>query len=265
MDYESFLTIVAQHGVDGRERAARASRATLQTLGERIDREQARQLALQLPPELAPWIATTSPAEGFDADEFVRRAARREAVAAEIAQRDVSAVFDALRRTVSDDEWHDLIAELSMSFAPILPRGPYVDVVDGGTFVRRVAERGNLDDEAARRATEATLRTLAERIAGGQVDDLIVHTPMELHAALERGRAATDGQPVPMRLERFVQRIAEREGVSPHQAVEHARAVFAVLRETVGDEEFFDVVVQLPEDYVRTLGLGLQRATRRPA
>ena len=42
MDYESFLTIVVQHGVDGRERAARASRATLRTLGERIDREEAR-------------------------------------------------------------------------------------------------------------------------------------------------------------------------------------------------------------------------------
>ena len=29
MDHESFLTIVAQHDVDGRERAARASRATV--------------------------------------------------------------------------------------------------------------------------------------------------------------------------------------------------------------------------------------------
>jgi uncharacterized protein (DUF2267 family) len=62
-----------------------------------------------------------------------------------------------------------------------------------------------------------------------------------------------------------VQRIAEREGVGPLDAVEHARAVFAVLRETIGDDEHFDVVVQLPADYVKSLGLGLPGAERRPA
>jgi hypothetical protein len=41
--------------------------------------------------------------------------------------------------------------------------------------------------------------------------------------------------------------------------------VLGVLRQAVGDEEFFDVVVQLPEDYVRVLGLGLRDAERRPA
>jgi uncharacterized protein (DUF2267 family) len=262
VDYETFLTIVAQHGANGR--AGRASRAVLQTLGERIDREEARQLAAQLPPELAPWIATTSPAERFDADEFVRRAARREAVAPEVARRDASAVFDALGRTVSDDEWQDLVAELPKSFAPMLPRGHHVDVVNGEKFVQRVARRAKIDEKAAWRAAEATLRTLAERIAGGEVDDLVVHTPPELHAPLKRGRAATAGQALPLQLERFVQRIAEREGVSPQEAVAHTRAVFSVLRETVGDEEFFDVVVQLPEDYVRALGLGLRDAGRRP-
>jgi uncharacterized protein (DUF2267 family) len=43
------------------------------------------------------------------------------------------------------------------------------------------------------------------------------------------------------------------EAVSLPEAVEHARAVLAVLREAIGDEEFFDVVVQLPAEYVRTL------------
>jgi uncharacterized protein (DUF2267 family) len=265
VDYESFLEIVAQHPAIGREHAERASRATLRTLGERIDREEARQIAAQLPPELAPWIATTSPAEGFGTDDFVRRVARREGLDAEVAHHHVAGVFDALARTVSPGEWHDLVSELPASFAPLLPRGRYIELVDGSTFVQRVAQRAGMDDESARRATDAVLRTLAERIAGGEVDDLVERVPMELHDALERGRSATGGQAVPMSLDAFVERIARREGVTDPEAVEHARAVLAVLREVLGDEEFFDVVVQLPKDYVRMLGLGVEGRERRPA
>jgi uncharacterized protein (DUF2267 family) len=253
VDYESFLTIVARHAVDGREGAERASRATLQTLAERIDREEARDLAAQLPPELAPWIATTSPADGFSADEFVRRVARRQGVADATASEQVEAVFDALSHAISADEWHDLTSELPASFRPLLPRGRYVEVVDGETLLQRIGEHAGLDREAARRATDAVLETLAERIAGGEVDDLIERLPIELHDALRCGRAAAGGVARSMPLERFVERIAEREGVSEPEAVEHARAVFAVLREAIGAEEFFDVVVQLPADYVRTL------------
>jgi uncharacterized protein (DUF2267 family) len=253
VDFESFLTIVARHAVGGREGAERASRATLQTLAERIDREEARDLAAQLPPELAPWIATTSPADGFSADEFVRRVARRQGVDDATASEQVEAVFDALSHAISADEWHDLTSELPASFAPLLPRGRHVEVVDGATLLQRVSERAGLDRETARQATNAVLETLAERIAGGEVDDLIERLPIELHDALRRGRAAVGGVARSMPLERFVERIAEREGVSEPAAVEHARAVFAVLRDAIGAEEFFDVMVQLPADYVRTL------------
>jgi uncharacterized protein (DUF2267 family) len=37
------------------------------------------------------------------------------------------------------------------------------------------------------------------------------------------------------RYERFVTRVAEREGVSREQAVDHARAVFTTLREAMPD------------------------------
>jgi uncharacterized protein (DUF2267 family) len=263
--YDGFLDVVAAHSVDGREVAERATRATLQTLGERIDREEARQVAAQLPAELAPWIATTTPAEGFDADEFIRRVAQRAGVDAAVARRHVVAVFDALAQAISDDEWHDVTSELPSSFAPLLPRGRYVEVVEDEAFVDRVAESARIDHERARRASAAVLETLAERIAGGEVEDLIERLPTELHDPLRRGRATTGGVAVALPLERFVRRIADREGVSPPEALEHARAVVAVLRETLGDDELFDVVVQLPDDYVRTLGLGLGDRAGRPA
>jgi hypothetical protein len=36
-----------------------------------IDRGQARQPAVAASPELAPWLATSTPAQPFDVDEFV--------------------------------------------------------------------------------------------------------------------------------------------------------------------------------------------------
>jgi uncharacterized protein (DUF2267 family) len=56
-----------------------------------------------------------------------------------------------------------------------------------------------------------------------------------------------------MKLDKFVQRVAERERVSPIEAALHARAVFCVLREAAGEDEFRDITVQLPDDYVTLL------------
>jgi uncharacterized protein (DUF2267 family) len=253
MDHETFIDRVAREAAIDRDAAERAVRATLQTLGERIDRNEARQLAGELPPEIAPWLATTTPAERFDADEFLRRVAQRTGGDLAAARRQTAAVLDALAAAVSGEEWDDMVAELPQDFAPLLPRGPWVDVVDADTFVGLVAQRAGLDADRARQATEAVLETLAERIAGGEVDDLMQRLPTELHPPLERGRAATGGQATKLKLDAFVHRVAEREGVGDLEAAQHARAVFGVLRETVGDDELLDVTAQLPDDYVRAL------------
>jgi uncharacterized protein (DUF2267 family) len=239
--YEAYMTIVEQAAGTEREQAEQAMRATLQTLGERIDREEARQLGALLPAEIAPFLATTTPAERFDADEFVLRVAERERVDATTAQRHAAAVLEALARTVPDKEWNDVVAELPRNFAPLLPRGPFIKVVDAETFLERVAERAGIDRPRAQLAAEAVLETFAEGLAAGEVDNLMLHLPLELHPPLKRGRASGDGQTKPMKLELFVQLVAEREGVSLVGAALHSRAVFRALRETVGEEQFRDI------------------------
>jgi len=154
-------------------------------------------------------------------------------------------VFAAVRRVVSGDEIDDVVAELPQDIATLFLGIP---VLSAEEFVARVAACGGLLRERARVATEAVLETLAERIAPGDVDDLMSRLPLALHAPLKRGKSRQRGGPRPMRAEEFLERVAEREGVDEEQAWEHARAVFAVLRDAVGDE-FFDVAVQLPADY----------------
>jgi uncharacterized protein (DUF2267 family) len=249
VDYDQFLTIVEQQADLGREAAERAAHAVLQTLAERIAQGEARDLAGELPPELAPWLFTDSDAEAFPADEFLRRVADREDVDVATAQRHVRAVFTALARSVSGDEFADMEAELPRDFDPLLPEGPSIEVLTIEEFLDRVADRAGVDREAARRAADAVLETLAERIAGGEVADLVNELPRELHAPLERGNDLSHGAARKMSLDEFVDRVAEREGVTPEDAREHARAVFATLREAVSDTEFFDTVVQLPHDY----------------
>jgi uncharacterized protein (DUF2267 family) len=58
-----------------------------------------------------------------------------------------------------------------------------------------------------------------------------------------------------MPLEEFLRRVAAREGADADEAdlheeiAEHARAVFATLAEAVSIKEWFDVIVELPEEY----------------
>jgi uncharacterized protein (DUF2267 family) len=262
VDSRQFVATVEDAAGLERESAERAIQATLSTLGERIDRGEASQLAAQLPPEVAPWIATADGAHGFDLDEFLRRVAEREGTDVSTAERHAYAVFAALGQAVSPDELADLAAELPRSYAPLLPAGRHVEILPADRFVERVAERAELTPEQARRATDAVLETLAERIAGGEVEDLIVLLPIQLHEPLRRGREHTGGTPARMSLEDFERRVAEREGVAPAYVRDHIRAVLAVLREAVGDDEFSGVRAQLPHDYDVLLG-GARRV--RPA
>src|SRR3954447_12739407 len=104
MDYQRFISTGERGAGLGTEGARRATRATLETLGERISRGEARDLAAQLPPELAPLVATDHDAEAFDVEEFLRRVAEREEVDLEAAQRHATAVLTALGRAVDAQE-----------------------------------------------------------------------------------------------------------------------------------------------------------------
>jgi uncharacterized protein (DUF2267 family) len=253
-DYERFIQTV-QHAADlGWEPAERATAAVLETLAERLSAGEARDLAEQLPPQLGAWLATDSGAEGFEVDEFLRRVAEREEVDLETAERHVRAVFLAISRAVTPQEFDDMVAELPKTFARLLPRGEPVEVMPAELFLTKVADRAGVDTEAALRATNAVLETLAERISGGEVEDLLGQLPVPFHEPLRRGDAASNGAAMRMPLDEFVHLVAEREEVTPDQAREHTRAVFATLREAVTPKEWFDVTAQLPDEYTAVYG-----------
>jgi uncharacterized protein (DUF2267 family) len=247
MDYDRFIATVERAGAGDRESAEWATRATLATLAERLGADEARHLVAELPAQLGGWAFAAGGAKAYDVEEFLRRVADREGVDPATAERHSGAVLTALAQAVSDKEFEHIVARLPKNFAPLLPRG--LDVVPEEEFLDRVARRAGVDAGRARLAVEAVLETLAERIAPGEVDDLIERLPIALHAPLRRGKSRNPGNARRMPVEEFLRRVATREGVPPEQAREHTRAVLAELRDAIGNEEFTDIAVQFPGEY----------------
>jgi uncharacterized protein (DUF2267 family) len=239
MDYDRFITTVERATGVWRGAAERATRATLQTLADRISKEEALDLVEELPPELAPAMFTDGPAEGFDVDEFIRRVAEREGADMATAK---------CHAAISTEAYDDLMSQLPSDYRPLLPKANYHEPPSHQALLDWVSAQAKLDPDGAQRALDAVLETLAERIAPGEVDDLIAWLPVELHSALKRGKAGNPGRARHTPLDEFLALVARREGATPEQAFAHASAVMATLRDAL-EEEFFDVSVQLPPEY----------------
>lgn len=258
MEYRPFIATVEDYAGIDREEAERAVHATLATLAERLAGGEVRDLAAQLPGELRPFLEGAEPAEAFGVDEFLRRIAQREGVPVPTAARHARAVFTALGRAVGHKELKDMASQLRTDFREFIEAAnpatahlqpPPPDELPADDFVESTADRLGAGRDTAWHAIDAVLEMLARRISHGEVDDLAVSLPAAVAGPLEYGIIASGDNARPIPVEEFVRGIVEREGVTPREAIEHTRAVFATLREFVGDKELSDVFAQLPKDY----------------
>lgn len=111
--------------------------------------------------------------------------------------------------------------------------------------VQRSTPQGCTEEHAAR-ATRATLSTLSQRLGGEVAGRLAAQLPAELQMsmALSRGR-----EPKGFDFNEFLHRVSVRDGVSPSQAFDDARAVMHTLMGAVSDAEADRVRDQLGVDY----------------
>ncbi len=191
MEYEEIIEAIGREAAGlPPDVAERSAQAVLKTLAERLPRGEARHILAELPAELKPWVYTEADAEGFGIDEFLERVAKREGTDIETALRHARAVFAALGRALDADAVAHLAASLPQTFEPLVAEAQqrFLDIMPADEFWRRVGQRLGLDLAAARRITEAVLETLAERIAAGEVEDLVARLP---------GRAADAAGGVP--------------------------------------------------------------------
>jgi uncharacterized protein (DUF2267 family) len=263
MDYQGFISTVQRLADISRVDAERASRSTLKALAARISEGEAADIVQRVPEELRSSMEHEGERENFHVDDFLGHLEEELGVVRPTAEQEARAVLAALWSALGPREFADLRAELPRDFEPLLEDAAAIappsqldeDLPMSGRlpledFLLRITERTGVDREHALRATRAVLEALALRVTGGQVEDLIPRVPRELRRALRHGEVRTHGRALRLSLEAFIREIAKLEHGSRADAWRDARAVFAALREAVGEKEFHDTTAQLPDEYV---------------
>jgi uncharacterized protein (DUF2267 family) len=120
MDRAEFIDSVARRSGTSPAQAESLTRATLQTLAERLTGGEARDLAEQLPREFRDDLGNTpEPAEAFGFGEFVHRVSARARVDINDADRSVLAVFKTICTDITSDEFDDIMAQLPEEFPDV--------------------------------------------------------------------------------------------------------------------------------------------------
>ncbi|MBX7266953.1 DUF2267 domain-containing protein [Micromonospora sp. Llam7] len=122
-------------------------------------------------------------------------------------------------------------------------------------FFEKVAGRAGVAPDTAQALTVATLRTLTERISGGEAARLADRVAYELRDYLTKGTE----EPEAFGYDEFLRRVTERAGVDPELAERGVRAVLQTLHPVAGHREFTDALAQLPAQ-LRNLVQPLPRA-----
>jgi len=117
-------------------------------------------------------------------------------------------------------------------------------------FLTKVGQRADVSLETAEGLSAATLRTLAERISGGEAATLAA----QLHAELKPYLTGASEPAESFDAEDFVRRVGERAGAEEATARTGAQAVFTTLREVVDGGSMQDVRAQLSRDYDALVG-----------
>jgi uncharacterized protein (DUF2267 family) len=117
MQYDEFIARVQQQAdFSSPGEAVLATRATLETLGERLSRVETRQFATQLPTELQGYVHQRPEGQIFALEEFFNRVSAREGVRWQQAVAHARAVMAVVCEAVSPGEIEDMRRELGPEY-----------------------------------------------------------------------------------------------------------------------------------------------------
>jgi uncharacterized protein (DUF2267 family) len=124
MQYHDFVGKVqnqARLGTTGE--AVRATRATLEVLGQRMHAAEAGHLASQLPEEIGKYLKDGQENQTFGLDEFFERASENANVDLPDAAHHARAVMSVVKEAVSEGQMNDVRAQLPEEYDPLFESG----------------------------------------------------------------------------------------------------------------------------------------------
>jgi uncharacterized protein (DUF2267 family) len=101
------------------EDAQKATRATLETLKERLAGNEPSNLASQLPPEVASYVEGEGGREAFSVEEFYGRVAQKEGVSYDEAVKHARAVAAVVQTAVTGGELDDVRSQLGNEYGEL--------------------------------------------------------------------------------------------------------------------------------------------------
>ncbi|BAY07937.1 DUF2267 domain-containing protein [Calothrix sp. NIES-2098] len=131
MEYNEFITHVQSLAQsNSRAEAERATRATLETIKERIGSDEANELAAQLPDELRNYLATNQgeSEQSFNLQEFIARTSQKEDIDPVTAVTHVRAVFAVLENAVTPEKFTAFHTHFSHDYEELFTTAPTSEV-----------------------------------------------------------------------------------------------------------------------------------------
>jgi uncharacterized protein (DUF2267 family) len=116
MDDRQFFQKVAERAVLSIEEAADLTRATLQTLADRLSNGEARHLSEQLPDGLREYLPARERIERFDLNDLLRRVSKHTGLNAKETEAGVRAVLVTLGKAVKPEVFAHAMAQLPGEF-----------------------------------------------------------------------------------------------------------------------------------------------------
>jgi uncharacterized protein (DUF2267 family) len=101
------------------EDAHKATRATLETLKERLTGNEPTNLAAQLPAEVARFLEGEGGRDSFPVEEFYRRVAEKESVNQDEAVKQARAVATVVQTAVTGGELEDVRSQLGKGYGEL--------------------------------------------------------------------------------------------------------------------------------------------------
>lgn len=126
MKHDEFIgQVQARARLSSRGDAERATRATLETLAERLSGGEPKDLGSQLPQEIGRYLMSpeAAQAERLTLDDFFNRVSDREGVDLPIAVHHARAVVSVLTEAVSSGEIQDVRGQLGEEYSPLFESG----------------------------------------------------------------------------------------------------------------------------------------------
>ncbi|MEM6753017.1 MAG: DUF2267 domain-containing protein [Cyanobacteria bacterium P01_C01_bin.38] len=122
MKYDEFIKKVQSVAqIDSREKTEAAISATLETVKERIVGDEAKDLAAQLPEEIAKYLRGREGENGqhFKVEEFIERVSKKEGVQPNDAVMHIRAILTVLQSAVSPGEFTSFKHNFSDDYADV--------------------------------------------------------------------------------------------------------------------------------------------------